>query len=129
MDKHFDTWNNIKKDLHENKVRVFFHEREIWFASIVINIGFEEDGKGSKFLRPVIIIKKFTNDLFLGISTTRTRKNGKYYFEFSYKQGVITYAILSQIKIMDSKRLKYKTGIVEESVFIEIKRRIITLLQ
>ena len=61
--------------------------------------------------------------------TTRTRKDGKYYFEFSYKESVLTFAILSQIKIMDSKRLKYKIGIVKESDFAEIKKRIITLLQ
>jgi len=30
MNKLFDEWNKLKKQLQENENRVFFHEREIW---------------------------------------------------------------------------------------------------
>jgi hypothetical protein len=41
MSKNFKDWFTEKNDLHENKVRAFFHEREVWFASVGVNIGFE----------------------------------------------------------------------------------------
>jgi mRNA interferase MazF len=44
-----------------------FKERDIWWVSIGVNVGFEEDGKHEKFLRPVLILKKFNKELFLGI--------------------------------------------------------------
>ena len=30
-------------------------------------MGFEEDGKNDNFVRPVLVLKKFNNDMFLGI--------------------------------------------------------------
>ena len=58
MKKDFKKWHTQKSDLHENKTRVFFHEREIWFTSLGANIGFEQDGRGDDFLRPIVILKK-----------------------------------------------------------------------
>jgi len=46
------------------KVRPFFHGREIWFCAIGANIRFEQDGSGTEFLRPVVIIKKFNKEVF-----------------------------------------------------------------
>jgi mRNA interferase MazF len=60
----FDQWNTVKQNTHQKKERVFFHEREIWFLSIGQNIGFEQNGKGSNFLRPVLILKQFSNEVF-----------------------------------------------------------------
>ena len=56
MKKDFQTWHLNKSNLHENKERPFFHEREIWFTSVGVNIGFEQDGNG-EIHRPVIVIK------------------------------------------------------------------------
>jgi mRNA interferase MazF len=127
--KDFQEWHNEKSGLHENKVRAFFHEREIWFASLGANIGFEQDGKHEKFLRPVIILKKFNNEVCWGIPTTKKDKEGKYYFKFEYKEGEFTSAILSQLRLIDSKRLDYKIGVIKESDFIEMKKRLITFLK
>ena len=45
MSKDFDSWNGEKKNLeqigHNNLV---FHEREIWWCSIGVNLGDEQDG-------------------------------------------------------------------------------------
>ena len=49
MNKNFKDWFTEKNDLNENKVRAFFHEREVWFSSVGVNIGFEQDGKHEKF--------------------------------------------------------------------------------
>lgn len=49
--KNFDSWNELKKGL-ENTNRLldkefFFHEREIWWTSLGLNLGHEQDGKNN----------------------------------------------------------------------------------
>ncbi len=44
-EKYFDGWNDKKKYLHEEKQRPFFKEGEMWFASLGVNMGYEQDGK------------------------------------------------------------------------------------
>ena len=46
--KDFDKWNELKKKLHVRQERLLFHEREIWWCSLGVNIGFEENGKNEK---------------------------------------------------------------------------------
>ena len=38
--KDFDRWNEQKKKLHDGEREVLFHEREIWWCSLGVNIGF-----------------------------------------------------------------------------------------
>lgn len=128
MKKDFKKWHTEKSDLHESKIRPFFHEREIWFASIGVNIGFEQDGMGEKFLRPVVIIKKFNNEVMWCMPLTRNQKKGKYYFTFDFTDNIISTAILSQIRLIDSKRLQYKIGNMAEGDFTDIKTKLTQLL-
>ena len=121
--KDFKNWHTEKNDLHENKVRAFFHEREVWFASIGVNVGFEQDGRGGKFLRPVIILKKFNNEVLWCIPLTKNQKKGKYYFSFQLEEETST-AILSQIRLVDSKRLQYKMGDIAMKDFDQIKEKL-----
>lgn len=56
--KRFDEWNILKKKVNDITDDLFVSQREIWYAQLGINIGNEEDGKGTAFKRPVLIIKK-----------------------------------------------------------------------
>lgn len=129
MQKNFKEWHNKKSDLQENKSRPFFNEREVWFASLGMNIGYEQDGKGKEFLRPIVVLKKFNNELLWGIPTTSKNKKGFYYFGFYQRKDDFVTAILSQVRLMDSKRLKYKIGIIDQEAFTEMKKRIISFLK
>jgi mRNA interferase MazF len=129
MNKNFWKWHLRKNNLHKDKIRANFHEREVWFASLGVNLGFEQDGKGKEFLRPVVVVKKFNNEIFWGIPTTKKEKTGIFYFRFLYKENDSTTAILSQLRLMDSKRLKYQIGAIEENDFAYMKRRIISFLE
>ena len=54
--KDFDSWNKEKKGLENVGHDILsFHEREIWWCSIGINLGDEQDGKNELFERPVLI--------------------------------------------------------------------------
>ena len=110
--------------MHEKKERPHFHEREVCFASLGVNVGFEIDGKGEKFMRPIIVIKKFNNESLWGLPLTKNPKKGKYYFSFSFKEGQSSTANLSQIRLVDSKRLQYKIGNISEKDFKEVKEKL-----
>ncbi len=126
--KDFDKWNIQKKitDSRENKNT--FHEREIWFIKIGENVGFEQNGKGEEFLRPVIVYKKFSKNVFLGIPLTKSAKEGKFYSSFNF-QDKKSNAILSQIRLFDSKRLKYKIGKMSVGDYTRVKRKLLALMQ
>ena len=44
MKKDFEKWHKKKTDIDNSSKRLFFHEREVWFCSIGMNIGYEQDG-------------------------------------------------------------------------------------
>lgn len=64
---------------------MLFKEREIWWRSIGTNIGTEEDGKNAHFERPVLVLRKFNRDIFLGLPLTSTRKDHRYHFHYRLK--------------------------------------------
>jgi mRNA interferase MazF len=127
MEKEYDNWNKLKKDLSTKKSRIFFHEREVWYCSLGKNLGYEEDGKNELFERPILIIRKFNNDIFLSIPLTSSKKDNDYYHQ--YELSGKTYAgILSQIRLLDRKRLSRKIGMMKKSDFSIIIKKIHNIL-
>jgi len=122
MKKDFDTWNRRKKIIHERERVPYFHEREIWWCSLGMNIGFEQDG-GEKFERPMLIIKKFNQEIFWALPLTRSGKRNKYYFFLSRKES--STVILSQLRLVSAKRLErlmYKLSKKEfKSILSQVK--------
>ena len=127
--KDYGFWHKIKTFLHNEKPRIYFHLGEVWFCNLGANIGFEQDGDGKEYLRPVIILRKFNNEIFWAIPLTKTKKEGRYYYHFYFRDDSGSTAILSQIRLLDAKRLKYKTGTVSQSDFAEIKQKLKQLLE
>ena len=62
--KDFQKWHSKKSQIDDIENRPFFHEREIWFCYLGTNVGFEQDGSDKDFLRPIVVIKKFNNQIF-----------------------------------------------------------------
>ncbi|MBI2120084.1 MAG: type II toxin-antitoxin system PemK/MazF family toxin [Parcubacteria group bacterium] len=128
MHKNFDEWNTKKKLTHAINKRPFFHEREIWYCALGVNIGFEQDGKGKDFLRPVIIIKKFNGAVFFGIPLTHTKKKKPFYFSFSFGAHKESVAVLSQLRLIDSGRLSHKIGEISKEDFVPLIQKLKALL-
>jgi mRNA interferase MazF len=125
--KKFDEWNGLKTKI-EQKPHLFFKAREIFYAHIGENVGFEQCGKGDSFVRPVLVFKKFNNALFWGIPLSTTQNRGKYYFDFEFKDST-SVAILSQLRLIDAKRLDRKIGKMEKVEFQKLKTRVIEMLE
>ena len=130
MKKDYTKWHKVKTDINNAEKRVFFHEREIWFCYVGANVGFEQDGNKEEYLRPVLIVRKFNNEIFWGIPLTKSekRKDNRYYYAFSFVEGIISLAILSQIKLIDAKRLARHVGIMKVDDFEKIKKKLKELL-
>jgi hypothetical protein len=74
MKKDFWKWHSKKEEIDEKDTRIFFHEREIWFAHLGANVGFEQDGKGENFGRPVLIFRKFNPKCFAACHSPPERR-------------------------------------------------------
>ncbi len=127
MKKDFKIWHNKKSTIDEKEVRVFFHEREIWFSHLGTNVGFEQDGKGENFGRPVIVFRKFNNEVFWGIPLTTRNKGGRFYIPIDLGDGIHRMAILSQLRLLDAKRLYQKIGVISEETEKILEEAIIKL--
>jgi|SRR3989344_1758794 len=128
MQKEFQRWHVLKSHLHESDNKQYFHERDIWWCSLGCNVGAEEDGKGDIFSRPVLIIRKFGPDLYWALPLTSTMRRGFFYYQFSMTNGRRSTAIVSQLRILDVRRLVRRMGKMQKDDFEEIKKRIVTFL-
>jgi hypothetical protein len=63
MLKDFDTWNSRKKTIDLSAINPPYLERDIWWCSLGVNIGFEENGDNENSERPVIIFRGFSKEL------------------------------------------------------------------
>lgn len=53
----FSAWLRVQQRL-QHRSAVKFNEREVWWCAIGVNVGYEIDGKGKDFARPVLVLKK-----------------------------------------------------------------------
>jgi mRNA interferase MazF len=122
METYFDEWNEVKKELSIKERKLGIKQREIFWANIGQNIGFEQNGKGKNFARPIIVIRKLTKDLFLGIPTTTTlREDNDYFHKFKYttsnNEVLVVSALILQVKVFSIKRIMNKIGMIHKEDF------------
>jgi len=128
MIKDFEIWNGRKILINQKEVRVYFHEREVWWSALGVNVGFEQDGKGVEFHRPVLVFKKFNNEVFWGIPLSTRIKKSKFYSPIKLSDNVSRVGILSQLRLMDAKRLLDKIGVIDEVNHSDIQKAITNLV-
>lgn len=127
MEKDFDSWNEKKKQVDRAAGPPFWHERELWWCTLGTNVGFEQDGKGENFARPVIVFRKFSKQVFWAVPLTTRNKAGKFYLPIDLGDGIHRMAILSQLRLMDGKRLYQKMGAINEKTHHKLEERIVRL--
>lgn len=119
MHKNFDEWNEKKKKINEQTPTSFARIRDIWWCSLGLNVGSEEDGKNELFERPVLVIKKFNKEILRILPLTSKAKDDQHHFKIVYanRNGSV---ILSQLKTISSKRLSRKLYRIDRPQFNEI---------
>lgn len=116
MEKDFDTWNLLKKQIDTRSNTPFANKRDIWWCSLGLNIGSEEDGKNELFERPVLVLTVFSKTMIRVAPLTSTSREDAHHVPIFYneRQGSV---ILSQIKTISTKRLSRKLARLPVSQF------------
>lgn len=127
MEQKYDEWNIIQKKLAKSSTLIFCNQREIWWCSIGMNIGTELYGKHSSFERPVLIMKVFNKETVMIVPLTSKYKIGIYYCEVKFGR-MISYAMLSQVRTVSTRRLSRKIGRMLIQDFEEVLNRYISML-
>lgn len=118
--KNFDNWIVKKKKLHDKDgAPPLFKERDIWWVSVGVDVGYEEDGKDSNYVRPVLVIKKFNREMFLGVPMSTKLKDNKYYVPVTVKNNIIS-VMTSQIRVFSSKRIWNKLAELDHGDYAKI---------
>ena len=123
MQKDFEKWNQLKQKIDSTNKQIIYKDRDVWWCSIGINIGHEENGKNDFFTRPILVLRKFNKQIFLGVPLTTKCKENKFYFRINFKDKEQS-AMLSQIRVFESKRLRKRMGELPNNQFIAIKNAI-----
>ena len=128
--KDFDSWNKKKKDINLKNNLIGLKERDIVFVHMGINVGYEQDGKGEEFLRPVVVLKVFNRNLFFGVPLTTKKRDGSFFVDINFNHGDKHYkntAIIVQAKTFDTKRARYKKGMIIKEDFERLKDKLYDL--
>jgi mRNA-degrading endonuclease toxin of MazEF toxin-antitoxin module len=128
MQKDFDHWNGHKKRVHADAKRPFYHAREIWWCAVGVNVGNELDGTGKEHDRPVLVLRPFNAETFIGICLIGHPRTGRFYFPLGVIDDREAVANLSQVRLLDTKRLIRKIGTLDETTFHELARALVLTL-
>jgi mRNA-degrading endonuclease toxin of MazEF toxin-antitoxin module len=120
----FDKWNEVKKTVQQKQKVATFKERGIYWASVGKNIGYEQNGKGGEYLRPILVFRKFSKNSFLGIPLTTNQKDDKFHFIFKFRDEKTSSASLSQIRLFDAKRLERNIGKISIEDFVKLEEKL-----
>ena len=117
--------HKFKIDSQERKYQI--QEGEVYWCSLGVNVGDEENRKGLGSRRPVLIFKKFNNNIFLGVPLSTKNKDSVYYVKVLLKDEEVS-AMISQIRVIDTKRLDKKIGYIKNSDFKKVKEEVLKML-
>jgi mRNA interferase MazF len=124
MEKDFDTWNEKKKAINASDDIKLYHEREIWWSSLGLNVGYEQDGTGKENQRPVLVLKGFSKFVCLIIPLTTSKKKNPYHVDVGMVDGKAAAAIISQLRLIDTRRLVNKVGTLDEHLFENVRNAV-----
>jgi mRNA interferase MazF len=127
MKKDFDGWNKIKKKTDTGKPHLYT-VREIWWCRFGVNVGTEQDGKGEWYVRPCIILRGFGPDACLVVPLTTSPHNHVLRISVGKIEGEEAKANISQIRVIDTKRLEEKIGFLEKDLFVKLRKAVKDLL-
>ncbi len=119
----FVSWIKIKIRTHFIDATFDFSEKQVWWASMGQNVGVEQNGKNENFERPVLIFRRFNDDQFWALPISTKIKINKYCYVFS--QGGKQFCInLSQMRVMDRKRLLRRLEDLSNNNFVAVKMQV-----
>lgn len=127
MEKDFDKWNNLKKEIEIKSTEFIIKEWEIWWTYLGLNIQNESCWKWENFRRPILVLRKLSNENFIVIPLSTKVKIWSWFANYII-DGVEYSALLYQIKMIHKNRFYVNEWKLERKQFLEIKKRLKFLL-
>jgi mRNA-degrading endonuclease toxin of MazEF toxin-antitoxin module len=127
MQKDFDGWNEEKKKT-DLKTGRFYHKREVWWCTLGVNVGHEQDGTGKEFRRPVLILKALSRQTCLVIPLSSVRHVHPMRIPIGVIGNKEAQAIVSQMRVVDTKRFISRIDILNQEMFEEIRKAVKAML-
>lgn len=128
MKKDFLGWHTKKAQIESTYHSPYFYEREIWWCSIGLNVGVEEDGKHDQFHRSILVFRKFNKEMLWALPTSSRIRQSNQHFLFVF-QGTERSVLLSQIRVLSAKRLDRRIGKMEGMDFQRLDEKFFKLLK
>jgi mRNA interferase MazF len=136
----FVRWIKVKVRIHLNENLLSFKQRDIWWANIGLNVGHEQNGKNDEYERPVLVLRKFGQNIFWAIPMTSKEINSNYRMKIKYKEYYRNITgdlleeekegnlILNQLRTISNKRLIRKMGVIAEADFDVVRDRVKSII-
>jgi mRNA interferase MazF len=121
MRKNFDRWNAVKKKTDAEQPRLYT-VREIWWCRLGLNVGTEQDGKGDWYVRPCVIMRGFGASACLVVPLTTSAREHPLRIPVGMIQGECARANLSQIRVIDTRRLEEKIGFLDRAAYQQLRK-------
>ena len=86
-----------------------------------VNIGYEIDGKHDNFARPVIVLTKYNKYSFLALPLTTSDRPSTWKLPIGNVAGKPAFAVVSQLRNIDSRRLYQRVGALSLDLFQKIR--------
>jgi mRNA-degrading endonuclease toxin of MazEF toxin-antitoxin module len=128
MNKDFDTWNKQKKQINSGRRNRPYSPKEIWWCSLGVNVGSEQDGSGRLYRRPVLIIKGLSPTSCLAAPLTTSPEKHFLRIPIGDITGKKSSVILSQMRVIDTKRFLGKIGFLGTDTFEFIRKAVKDML-
>jgi mRNA-degrading endonuclease toxin of MazEF toxin-antitoxin module len=122
MQKDFDRWNEFKKHINNRSNVPFCHDRELWWCAVGLNVGFEQDGSGKEYARPVLILKSLSRETFIAVPLTTSPKRHPLRPSIGKVEKKEARALLSQVRVIDTRRLIRKIGHLDKMIFASLRK-------
>lgn len=128
MQENFDNWNEQKKIIDTYELRDFnIHVREIWWCSLGVNIGSEQNGVGEYFERPVLVLRRLSATTFLVLPLSTKKKLEDFQYEIT-TNNTVGYVLLDQIRVVDKRRFMRMVEYLNKADFENVLQKFIGLL-
>ena len=125
MNKDFQAWSLAKASLDTQQApKLLYKEREVWWMKTGFNVGSESNGSKDTYSRPVLIVKGFSATIFWGIPLSNTPNRGEYIVPVVVN-GQERAALLSQMRVLDTRRIGSKISMITEEEMSTIKSVIV----
>ena len=103
---------------------ILFKCREVWQCFFGLNVGREQNGDPTSFLRPVLVFQRFGPHIFWGVPLSTKTPLGSMHHHLFWHDNTQYSALVTQLRALDSRRLQRRLYTLDNATFGAIQLRL-----